>query len=147
MGNAIPRPFSAGLVLALWFTGIGVSHAVLPDAGDATAMLAARDPFEAPNVQPPPPEPRKSPLETYDLHALTLVAVIWDSATPRAMVEDSGGLGYTIGVGTPIGTSHGVVRTIEPDRVVVEESYKDFFGDEKTDVAVLKLRSEGKKTP
>jgi Tfp pilus assembly protein PilP len=137
--SAAIRRFSAGLFITLCFAGIGISGAAVPSAADPAATLGPRDPFQAPNVEPP--------LSTYDLHALTLVGVIWNSATPRAMVEDSAGLGYTIGVGMPIGTSHALVKEIDPDRVVVEERYKDIFGEEKTHVAVLKLRPDGRKTP
>jgi Tfp pilus assembly protein PilP len=145
MSTAIRRRLWAGLVITLWFAGIGIPHAAVPSAGDAAKTLTPRDPFQTP-LSKGDPGPGPSALETYELHALTLVAVIWDSATPRAMVEDSAGIGYTIVIGTPIGISHGVVKEIDPDRVVVEESYKDLFGEEKTHVAVMKLRPDGMKT-
>jgi Tfp pilus assembly protein PilP len=63
------------------------------------------------------------------------------------MVEDATGLGYTISVGTPIGTAGGVVKTIEPDRVVVDEEFVDFYGEKKKTERVLKLKPEGEKRP
>jgi Tfp pilus assembly protein PilP len=44
------------------------------------------------------------------------------------MVEDAAGIGYTIGVGTAIGNARGIVKAIEPDRVIVEEQFSDFYG-------------------
>jgi len=46
------------------------------------------------------------------------------------MVEDSSGMGYLITIGTPIGRNGGVVKVIEPGRVVVEERLFDFYGRE-----------------
>src|SRR5262249_55532192 len=75
-----------------------------------------RDPFRPFNLalRPKPVETPRTPLEQYDVGALKLVAVIYDTQNPKAMVEDDTGLGYTIGVGTKIGNQGGVVRTIEP---------------------------------
>jgi hypothetical protein len=58
------------------------------------------------------------------------------------MVEDSAGLGYIITTGTPIGSSGGVVRSIEPRRVVIEESARDFYGDVKSKEVVMELPQE-----
>ena len=58
------------------------------------------------------------------------------------MVEDSAGLGYIITTGTPIGSSGGVVRSIEPRRVVIEESTRDFYGDTKPKEVVMELPQE-----
>ena len=84
-----------------------------------------RDPFRPFNLsvrQPSTPRREiRSPLERFELGQLKLVAVIWDIKEPTAMVEDSAGLGYVIKVGTPIGVNDGKVKSIQPDRVIVEE--------------------------
>lgn len=69
-----------------------------------------------------------SPLERYELGQLKLVGIIWDIKEPRAMIEDTAGLGYIIQVGTAIGANEGKVKTIRPNEVVVEEVYSDFHG-------------------
>jgi hypothetical protein len=85
----------------------------------------------------------RTPLETYQLGQLKLVGVIAQSSEGyRAMVEDSAGLGYIITTGTPIGSSGGVVRSIEPRRVVIEESTRDFYGDVKPKEVVMELPQE-----
>jgi hypothetical protein len=133
---------NSGIALALLLllaAGIG-------SATEGKASLI-RDPFKPFSLQPPGEHLPRSPLERYDLRALTLVAVIWDSPAPKAMVEDAAGIGYTIGVGTRIGTALGVVKAIEPDRVIVEEQFSDFYGETKKRESVLELRPEERKAP
>jgi type IV pilus assembly protein PilP len=108
-----------------------------------------RDPFRPFNLalRPKPVETPRTPLEQYDVGALKLVAIIFDTQNPKAMVEDDTGLGYTIGVGTKIGNQGGVVKTIEAERIVVEEDYVDFYGEKKKSEIVLRLKPEGEKRP
>jgi Tfp pilus assembly protein PilP len=105
---------------------------------DATAH---RDPFRPPRLNAT--ADARTPLETYQLGQLKLVGVIVQPSDGyRAMVEDSAGLGYIIVTGTPIGSSGGVVRSIEPRRVVIEESTRDFYGDVKPKAVVMELPQE-----
>ena len=108
-----------------------------------------RDPFRPFNLalRPKAVETPRTPLEQYDVGALKLVAVIYDTQNPKAMVEDDTGLGYTIGVGTKIGNQGGVVKVIDPERVVVEEEFVDFYGEKKKTEVVLRLKPEGEKRP
>jgi len=106
-----------------------------------------RDPFEPMRLRTtkaaagPRREPR-SPLERYDLGQLKLVAILWGTKEARAMVEDSGGLGYIIKVGTPIGSNDGKVKEIKPTEVVIEETVTDFYGARKNRDVSLKLKAE-----
>jgi type IV pilus assembly protein PilP len=72
---------------------------------------------------------------------LRLVAVIYDTRDPRAVVEDESGLGYIIRVGTKVGVNDGVVRGIERGRVLVEEESVDFFGERRASEVVLEMAS------
>lgn len=104
-------------------------------------VAAHRDPFEPPRLSGA--VNARTPLENYQLGQLKLVGVVAQSAEGyRAMVEDSAGLGYIITTGTPIGSSGGVVRSIEPRRVVIEESTRDFYGDIKPKEVVMELPQE-----
>lgn len=104
-------------------------------------VSAHRDPFEPPRLSGA--VNARTPLENYQLGQLKLVGVVAQSAEGyRAMVEDSAGLGYIITTGTPIGSSGGVVRSIEPRRVVIEESTRDFYGDVKPKEVVMELPQE-----
>ncbi len=66
-----------------------------------------------------------TPLERMELNSLKLVAVVWDIPKPKAMVEDSGGKGYILSVGTRIGKNKGQVTKITPSEVVVREKYEE----------------------
>ena len=105
-----------------------------------------RDPFRPMTIRPKSETPRKrenlSPLERLELSQLKLVAVVWDNGDPRAMVEDSGGLGYVIKVGTPIGSNDGRVKAIHRSEIVIEEFYSDDYGARKKRDVGMKLMTE-----
>ena len=127
-------------------SGSGVAAGAAPSSGTPSAP---RDPFRPFNLalRPKIVEAPTTPLEQYSVGSLKLVAVIYDTQNPKAMVEDDAGLGYTIGLGTKIGNQGGVVKTIDPDRVVVEEDFVDFYGEKKKTEIVLRLKPEGEKRP
>lgn len=83
-----------------------------------------------------------SPLERLDLSQLKIVGIVWDVREPRAMVEDTAGLGYVVKVGTPIGSSDGKVKAIHRNQVIVEEVYEDFYGVRKSRDVSMKLLTE-----
>jgi type IV pilus assembly protein PilP len=83
-----------------------------------------------------------SPLERYELGQLKLVGIVWDVKEPRAMVEDSTGLGYIVQPGTLIGPNEGKVKAIKPAEVLIEESYIDFYGAKKSREVSMKLAAE-----
>ena len=96
---------------------------------DATGK---RDPFRPFALQRDPQadlsEP-VSPLQRYEIGQLRLVGIIYNLTPPRAMVEDSAGLGFILLPGTPIGPNGGVVTAIEPRQVVVVEWQTDVIGE------------------
>jgi Tfp pilus assembly protein PilP len=105
-----------------------------------------RDPFRPMTLRAKTDAVRKrenlSPLERFELSQLKLVGIVWDTKDPRAMVEDSGGLGYVVKVGTPIGANDGKVKAIHRNEVVVEEFYSDDFGARKKRDVGIKLLTE-----
>jgi type IV pilus assembly protein PilP len=104
-----------------------------------------RDPFRPSSVQTRATNRSRdnlSPLERFELGQLKVVGIVWDVKEPRAIIEDTAGLGYTITVGTPIGGSEGKVKAITRNEVVVEESFQDFFGKKKTREVLMKLSME-----
>jgi len=109
-----------------------------------SSQMGLRDPFRPFNVAlRADPAPPRTPLERYALGSLKLVAVIYDTRNPKAMVEDDLGLGHTVTLGTRIGNQGGVVKTIDSDRVVVEEELADFYGEKKKSETVLRLQPRG----
>ena len=121
------------LSLAQW-RGVMPVHAQESSAEDTYRYEPSgkRDPFFSPlhrvNETPTIPDEARTPLQRLDLGQFKLVGVILDSSEPKALVEDNSGLGYIVTRGTLIGSKGGVIRTIEPRRVVVEEFEVDFYG-------------------
>lgn len=70
-----------------------------------------------------------TPLERVDLSQLKLTAIIRTPSGFKAMVEESTGKGYIVGVGTYMGIHSGKVVNILKDRVVVEEEVEDALGN------------------
>ncbi len=105
-----------------------------------------RDPFSSPfNLIPDRPRAvdPQTPLQRFELGQLTLRGIIFHSKEPKALIEDSKGLGYVVTPGTLIGSRGGVVKTIEPRRVVVEEYEIDFYGKRQRKERELKLVAVG----
>ena len=117
------------------------------DATVATASYDAaqhRDPFRPPSIPSNVADSNgpRTPLEGYDIGQLKLVGIVSESGASRAMVEDSSGLGYIVTTGTPIGTAGGVVTSIEPRRVLIEEHVTNFFGEKEPKQVVMELPKE-----
>jgi Tfp pilus assembly protein PilP len=83
-----------------------------------------------------------SPLERLDLSQLKVVGIVWDIKEPRAMVEDTAGLGYVIKVGTPIGSNDGTVKAIHRNQIVIEEFADDVYGARKKIDRSMNLATE-----
>jgi Tfp pilus assembly protein PilP len=80
------------------------------------------------------------PLQKMELSQIKLVAIVEAGEMTRALVEDSTGTGYIIQVGTKMGTNDGEVSAVQSESVEVSEQYKNYLGEVKTRVQVLKLR-------
>jgi type IV pilus assembly protein PilP len=105
-----------------------------------------RDPFRPPRFSAPSRtsgEPR-TPLQRYEVGQLRLVAIIYNTGDPRAVVEDNEGLGYIVKAGTPIGPNGGEVTTIERGRVVIKENSVDYYGEQRINEVVMELRTAEK---
>jgi type IV pilus assembly protein PilP len=88
-----------------------------------------------------------TPLQRYEISQLRLVGVVYDLTPPRAMVEDSSGLGFIVTPGTAIGPHGGVVTAIRPRQVVVEEWQTDIIGERHKKEFVLELPSDENRKP
>ena len=116
------------------------------------SALGKRDPFRpmgvgiaSAKVPPQCREENLSPLTKNNLSQLKLVGIVWKIDEPRAMVEDSEGLGYSIKRGTPIGECQydGKVKAIRPSEIVIEQKVRDpIFGTSKVREVNMKLPSD-----
>lgn len=144
--------FGCGVLLGV-MGFLAAVHAEAPDGpgrienGDAPPYnpVGRRDPFRPFMLDLRRREPENvelTPLQRYDIGQLTVVGTMWEMSPPRAMLEDSAGMGFIVTIGTPIGRNGGVVSAIEPRRVVVEEKTVDFYGNEQVNRIVMETPSE-----
>ena len=115
-------------------SGGGVSTAVSYNpAGkiDPFAPLLKDEPDKTLQTEKQKREKREpaTPLERVDLSQLKLTAIIRTPSGFKAMVEESTGKGYIVGMGTYMGIHSGKVVNILKDRVVVEEEVEDALGN------------------
>jgi Tfp pilus assembly protein PilP len=116
-----------------------------PPSAPRYSSAGKRDPFQALALKTQTKRRQRenlSPLERYDLGQLKLVGIVSDAKDPRAMVEDSTGLGYVVKIGTPIGPNEGKIKEIKSSEVVIEESYVDFYGARKNRRISMRIVSE-----
>ncbi len=71
----------------------------------------------------------RGPLEQFDLSQLSLVAVVWNTDKPRALVLDPSGRAYIVSEGTMIGKNDGAVQRISDNTMIVREAYVDYVGE------------------
>lgn len=132
------RPAKAGEAPA---PGEGLTAA----GGDYTYVAAPgrRDPFRSfiEDQKQRLAKTERGPLEQFDLSQLTVVAVVWGTGRPRALVEDPSGRGYVVQVGTPIGKNDGSVTGIGDNAVTVRETYVDYLGAQTQKQIEMRTRS------
>ncbi len=103
--------------------------------------IGKRDPFQ-PYIEETRPKVVLTPLQTFDIEQLKLVAIIWDLLEPRAMVEDPSGRGYILKKGTLIGKNWGRVTKIKKEIVIVSEQYRDLSGQLVVNEVVIELHGK-----
>jgi len=105
-----------------------------------------RDPFRSSRLEQLARENEeiRGPLEQFDVSQLSLVAVVWQTGNPRALVQDPAGESYIVRTGMRIGKNAGRILTIGDSTVVVKETYVDLLGQETTkDIEMRIRRSQG----
>ncbi|MEA2061449.1 MAG: pilus assembly protein PilP [Thermodesulfobacteriota bacterium] len=75
------------------------------------------------------PERILTPLEKLDYSQMKLVAIVGAESGNMAMVEELGGKGYIVRIGTYIGKNSGRVADIKRDRIIIQERVKNFKGN------------------
>ncbi|OGW43928.1 MAG: hypothetical protein A2Y66_07380 [Nitrospirae bacterium RBG_13_41_22] len=80
-----------------------------------------------------------SPIESYDISEIKLLAIAWDKEKYYALVMLPDRKSYTITEGKSLGLQDGKVITITRDTVIIREHVKDYKGDIKPRDIILKL--------
>lgn len=97
----------------------------------------------------PPPPVLLTPLQKMELGEIErgFKGVLWASNERKAIIEDSTGKGYIVGIGTPIGNQDGFVSAIFQDRIIIRQKVWDktsrSFKDEDVIVKLRKKPEEG----
>jgi len=99
-----------------------------------------RDPFRAFRADEEVAEGPRGPLEQFELEQLAVVAVVWETNRPRALIEDPSGGSYVVREGSRVGKNDGMVIHIGDNIVLVKETYVDFAGDQTTKDVELRIR-------
>lgn len=69
------------------------------------------------------------PLQRYDVDKFVLKGVIWETATPRALLVDPDRIGHVVHIGSYVGRNWGKVTAITKDGLVVTEEYQTIDGE------------------
>ncbi len=92
----------------------------LPDKGldPFVPFVTPQAPANAPGIAGP-----LTPLQRMTLAEMErgLKAIVWGDMGRMAVIEDSTGKGFIVGVGTPAGPNAGVITQIQQDRLVIRQ--------------------------
>lgn len=81
-------------------------------------------------------------MQLFEPSQLRLVAIVFENNAEIAMVEDAAGQGYAIRPGMKIGRK-GIVTTIGPNQVEIEETSLTRAGKKLTNNIVMLLKKKG----
>jgi type IV pilus assembly protein PilP len=87
-------------------------------------------PFLVPETSPPEEQQNGGPMTPLQKMTMSeiergLKAITWGDLGRKAVIEDSTGRGYIVGVGTPAGEHSGVISQILNDRLVIQQEIWD----------------------
>jgi type IV pilus assembly protein PilP len=80
-----------------------------------------------------------TPLQQFGLKELRLSAIVVGKGEPKAMVVAPDKKAYFLSAGVKVGRNQGVVREIATDGVIVEERFRDFSGEIRTEIEKITL--------
>jgi type IV pilus assembly protein PilP len=84
------------------------------------------------------------PLQRLELSDVKLIGIVSDASGYYGLIQTPDGKGYTVRVGTPMGTNNGTIKTISEQRIVVAEPAIDTTGKMTSrDIEILQRPKEG----
>lgn len=108
---------------------------------DPTGKKSPFKPYRAPRIKgDSKPATRQDPLTVIDVAQLRLVAVMWNTPKPRAVVKDSQGRSYMIFKNMHIGRNEGIVADIREGEIVIVEKFDDGFGNTVREARILEMK-------
>lgn len=79
------------------------------------------------------------PLQRLELAELRLTGIVWGGFGYNALLRTPDGKGYSVRVGSRVGSNQGVVREISKSALIVEERFTDIFGEKKVREVTMDL--------
>jgi Tfp pilus assembly protein PilP len=111
------------------------------DVGFAYDASTMRDPFRSfQYMNEDEPTGEFGPLGDFELQQLSVVAVVWATGKPRALVADPGGRSFIVHEGSQIGKNKGRIIHIGDNLVLVKETYVNFAGEQTTKDVEMHIR-------
>lgn len=108
---------------------------------DPTGKKDPFKPYKAPRIRGDNrPAAAIDPLTIVDVAQLQLVAVMWNTARPRAVVKDPQNRNYILFKNMRIGRNEGVVVDIREGEIVIVEKFDDGFGNTVREARVLEIK-------
>jgi len=83
-----------------------------------------------------------SPLESYDVTEMKIIAILWEKKKHFAVISLPDGKSYNVMDGAKVGSHGGVITKITKDTVVIRERIRDASGGMSARETVLRLRGE-----
>ena len=108
---------------------------------DPTGKKDPFKPYRAPRIRGDNrPSAPQDPLAILEVSQLRLVAVMWNTAKPRAVVTDTQGKNYLLFKNMRIGRNEGVVVDIREGEIVIVEKFDDGFGNTVREARILEIK-------
>ena len=143
--NPMPTfPAHTGQTLAGGAAGLGIPISLTE--GYSYDPKGRRDPFQSMVKLLKLSQSRGElpPLQRLELSDVKLIGIVSDASGYYGLIQTPDGKGYTVRVGTPMGTNNGTIKLISEQRVVVAEPAIDQTGKMTTrDIEILQRPKEG----
>ncbi len=112
---------------------------------DPTGKKDPFKPYRAPRLRGDNrPQAPIDPLANVEVTQLRLVAVIWNTPKPRAVVADSQNRNFILFKNMRVGRNEGVVVDIREGEVVIVEKFDDGFGNTVREARILDIKPTDK---
>ena len=115
---------------------------------DPTGKKDPFKPYKAPRIRGDNrPSAPIDPLSVLEVGQLRLIAVLWNTSKPRAVVKDSQNKSYILFKNMRIGRNEGVVVDIREGEIVIVEKFDDGFGNTVREAKILEISSPDQAAP
>jgi type IV pilus assembly protein PilP len=149
--SALPTPAGSSVpsvpaALGGLSVGTGINGMAAITDGYSYDPQGRRDPFQsmAKLLKLSQSRAELPPLQRLELSDVKLIGIVSDASGYYGLIQTPDGKGYTVRVGTPMGTNNGTIKSIAEQRIVVAEPTIDITGKMTSrDIEILQRPKEG----